>query len=1281
MKLMEVNRVIPDACASAICCPESPPAGGLDQLFAASASSAASPDCQRELGDRLKGMPFDAFIAAVEHAGHALDAPATAVFYQAWIAANTGLSPLLWAAWFNLGVALAHAGDVANAKISYGNALALKPDCHVAAVNLGLLHEGKSDTAAALRIWEQALQPNNARIDLLSHKGRLLERLGRLDEAERVFRSILATDPAQPDVVHHWIHLRQKTCQWPVLPAGFPDLPPAELLQACGALSILAVTDDVAIQVSAAKSWVSRKTRPVAEHLSPAGGYHHDRIRIGYLSSDFCRHAMSYLITELFERHDRRRFEVFGYCSSPDDGSELRHRVITAFDHHRPIRTLSDEQAARLIRDDEIDILIDLNGITEGSRLQILRWKPAPIQATYLGFIGGVPLPELDYLLCDSFVIPPEEACAYLPRPLPIAWTYQANDTRRKIGGPVSRHDAQLPEDRFVLTCFSRHYKITEELFAGWMKILQRVDDAVLWLASDNPWSRSNMLAVAARCGITPDRIIFAERTDPDLYMSRLRLGDLFLDTFPYNAGTVASDAIRMQLPLLTLCGRAFASRMAGSLLTAMGAQDGIATSIDDYVEKAIALAQDKERYRRYKALFTEDAWRNGIGDIARFTREFEDTMACLVAGGQPDPLPTPDMSAIQSTARGMPDAPAAEPASPAGGSSPEAVFAAAFQLHQAGDTCQADALYRSIPAGSTVDAARHYCLGHLYYTQGRLDEAAAAFSQAVAIQHDHVEAITNLGTVLLDLQRPAEALEANRRALAIRPDSALAQGNLGKALQDLGRLDEAIGAYHQAIVMQPDNATVLTNLSAALLEQGEWETAAAASRRAIALAPDNIMAHANLGSALLRLGAFDAALAACRRAVALGPAVGLVWSTLGGLLLELGALDEGATACRQAITLTPSLATAHFNLSHACKALNQLAEAEAACRQAIVLRPDCADYHFLLGHILLVQGDFASGWAEYDWRWKLPAFAWLHNTYGEFTQPLWSGEDLTGKTILIYTEQGLGDIMLFARYLPFVVARGGTVVVATHPPMQPLLDGIAGITVVAIPDALPQFDVQCPLLTLPRIFATQIDTIPSKVPYLHSDPGKAATWRRRIGAGARKARVGIVWAGNPATQRDRFRSPGLASMAPIFDVAGVQFVVLQVGPGRQDLDSTPLPEHVIDLGEELTDLADTAAVMAGLDLIISSCTGPLHLAGALGRPAWGVIPFAPYFPWLLDRSDAAWYPTMRLYRQDGPGADWAGVIGRVVADLTAWAGAQRGDGASPAICRDLEPVSLAAGI
>lgn len=616
----------------------------LDRLLANLAVAKPAQWRADEIDPRLHQASFAMIVATLERARPNLGRATEIALYEQWIGAADGKSPMLFAAWFNLGVLFSVVGHQVNAAVAYGNALALKPDMHGAAINLGLLLEGADQPEQALAIWKQAVQPDETRVALDIQQGRLLEKLGRFDEAERILQRVLAMDPTQLDVIHHWVHIRQKSCQWPVTPSNLPGLPAEQLLQRSGPLGILALTDDIDIQRAAAAAWIARKTAPAPLRMAPIKPYpHHQRIRIGYLSSDFCSHAMSYLITELFERHDRDSFEVFGYCSSQDDGTKLRERVLASFDHCRIIRALTDEQAAQLIRDDEIDVLVDLNGITDGSRIQVLRSRPAPIQASYLGFIGSIPMPELDFLLCDTVVIPPEHQAAYQPQPLPVARIYQANDSKRTTGRKLSRTEAGLPEDSFILCCFSRHYKITEQMFTAWMSILRQASHAVLWLAQDNPHSQANLLAAAKNAGIAPSRLIFTERADPDLYLSRLGVADLFLDTFPYNAGTVASDAIRMRLPVLTLCGEAFASRMAASLLHAANATQGITTSLPKYVAAAVRLANDPAEYGRYKALFTEQAWGQGIGDIATFTKEYEATWRRVVAEAKTAAVTSPN--------------------------------------------------------------------------------------------------------------------------------------------------------------------------------------------------------------------------------------------------------------------------------------------------------------------------------------------------------------------------------------------------------------------------------------------------------------------------------------------------------------------------------------------------------------------------------------------------------------------------------------------------------------
>ena len=280
----------------------------LARFLTTPTSAANAPAEAEEIRSRLKATPFAELLSAFDRARPGLAASVEIACYQQWIEASDGASPLLYAAWFNVGVLLGHSGDSANAAIAYRNALSLRPDLHGAAINLGLLLESSGHPDQALATWRRATQPDEVRVALEIQQGRLLEKLGRLDEAERVLYRVLLTDPAQPDVIHHWIHIRQKMCRWPVAASNIPAIPAEDLIRNSGPLSILALTDDIELQCNAAAAWIARKTEPAPTRLAPARPWPHERIRIGYLSSDFCNHAMSFLITELFERHDRRRF-------------------------------------------------------------------------------------------------------------------------------------------------------------------------------------------------------------------------------------------------------------------------------------------------------------------------------------------------------------------------------------------------------------------------------------------------------------------------------------------------------------------------------------------------------------------------------------------------------------------------------------------------------------------------------------------------------------------------------------------------------------------------------------------------------------------------------------------------------------------------------------------------------------------------------------------------------------------------------------------------------------
>ena len=584
----------------------------------------------------LASLDIREMINLVDTAKHRVGELRSISLYRMWLSQERKPGQA-FAAWYNLGVEYHIAGQTAEATAAFETALSIQANLHNAAINAGLCHEELDDPQGALRIWGDAIQSDEARTALLNQRGRVFEKLKRYDEADRSLLASLLTNPDQADAIHHWIGVRTKACAWPVL-RELPGLTKADLMEQTGALSLVALTDDLAMHDRANGSWLDRKMPPAGVRLSPPGGYAHSRLRIGYMSSDYCRHPMAYLVAELFETHDRDRFEIFGYCSTKDDDSDVRRRILASFDKAVSICNASEEDAARAIRADEIDILIDLNGLTLGSRLPVLRFRPAPVQITYLGYNGIMPFAELDYILADRYVIPPEMAAHHRPKPLYLPTCFQPNDRKLPIAEGLTRSGAGLPDDRFVFCCFSNTYKITEETFAAWLEIMTRVDHAVLWVYADNEQSCRNMATRFIASGLDPHRLIFAPRTQPEVYRAGLGVADLFLDTFPYNAGTTASDALRVGLPIVTRSGQSFVSRMAGSLLRTIGATEGIVETTRDYIELAVALAQDPERFAALRRSVGGTAWLRTLGDTPRFTRELERVLMSVAISADASP-------------------------------------------------------------------------------------------------------------------------------------------------------------------------------------------------------------------------------------------------------------------------------------------------------------------------------------------------------------------------------------------------------------------------------------------------------------------------------------------------------------------------------------------------------------------------------------------------------------------------------------------------------------------
>ncbi len=460
------------------------------------------------------------------------------------------------------------------------------------------------------------------------------------------------------------------------------------------------------------------------------------------------------------------------------------------------------------------------------------------------------------------------------------------------------------------------------------------------------------------------------------------------------------------------------------------------------------------------------------------------------------------------------------------------------------------------------------------------------------------------------------QALEPDQK-LALREREAVRMFGQGLEHHNNGDLEEAARIYGQALTLDPRIPDIYNNLGVALRALGKLEASAACYQRSLALNPDHAGSYTNLGN----------------------------------VLRGLGRLDDAAASHRLAVELAPDDANAHYNLGLALRDLGQITESLECFAKTLKINPDHPDCHFDRSLSLLQNGDLKEGFQEYEWRWKLSA-----NPPRAFEQPQWGGEDLGGKTILLHQEQGFGDLIQMARYIPMVKEKGGTVVVETQPQLSRLISTIDGAAkVVNRGSDLPAFDVYAPMMSLARIFNTTLDTVPDAVPYLKAPDAQAVPLPANL---SNPLKVGIAWAGRATHQNDANRSSAFSHFTKLMGLADVAFYSLQTGPAAGDIAGHGCEAFVTDMAARMNDFADTAAVIGQLDLVISVDTAVAHLAGALGKPVWVVLPHPGDWRWMLERDDSPWYPTMRLFRQSTPG-DWSPVFEAIKQALSEQAGAK----------------------
>ena len=516
---------------------------------------------------------------------------------------------------------------------SYERALAIRPGFADALLNraYALLELKRNEEAVACYGQALAIKPDFP--EALYNRGIALTVTKQYEQAISDFEQVLRLDPEYPCVKGKLIHAKLDCCDWRSYERDVATIE-ADIRSGrriCEPFTFMALSDSADDQLRCTRTYAAEACPAAPNAMWRGERYGHKRIRVAYLSADFRDHPIAYLMAGLFDYHDRSRFEPIAISFGPNGDGEMRERLKGAFERFIDVGQKGDREVAKLVRDLEADIAVDLMGYTTDSRPRILAFRPAPVQVNYLGYPGTMGADHIDYILADRIVIPDEARRHYSEKVVYLPDTYQANDSKKRVGDRIpTRAEAGLPETGFVFCSFNNLYKIAPHVFTIWMRLLRDVESSVLWLLEGAAAAVGNLRREADARGISPDRLVFAPRVKLEDYLARYRLADLFLDTLPYNAGSTASDALWAGLPVVTCLGASFAGRMAGSLLTAVGLPDLVSRSWDDYETLARTLARDTDMLSTVRARLAQNRRTHPLFDTGRFCRHIEAAYAAM---------------------------------------------------------------------------------------------------------------------------------------------------------------------------------------------------------------------------------------------------------------------------------------------------------------------------------------------------------------------------------------------------------------------------------------------------------------------------------------------------------------------------------------------------------------------------------------------------------------------------------------------------------------------------
>ncbi len=609
-----------------------------------------------------------------------------------------------------------------------------------------------------------------------------------------------------------------------------------------------------------------------------------------------------------------------------------------------------------------------------------------------------------------------------------------------------------------------------------------------------------------------------------------------------------------------------------------------------------------------------------------------------------------------------------------------------AVSLHQAGQLLQAESLYKKIAVHDPCNADvlhllgviahqrdqniaaiefiqkaitikplmphYHNNLGSAYVAMDRTDEAIRCFEEALRLKDDYIEALNNLGNAF---QKKGDNLQARRhycKAIEIAPDYLPARNNFANILKEEGRLDEAIALHEESVAISPANSAAHYNLGNAYREAGQHERAINEYSQAIHISPEFAEAHSNLANVFKKTKQYDKAITHYKKALHVNPDFAEAYSNLGDTFRILGRFHDALDSCEKALAIKPDFKEAYVTLGTTRHDCGEFSASIDHYKKALEIRPDYADAHYNLGLVLLMQGEYREGWKEYSWRFKCKEIAEQIN-YRRISIPEWEGSSLNNKTILVISEQGIGDQIQFVRYVTHLRKMGARVVLESAKELMRLFESFNGIDrIVERSDSCDygeKLDFCVHLLNLPALLGTDSDNIDSGGPYLFADHEEVHRWNLRLKSSS--FNVGIVWAGNPNHSNDLNRSCEKEHFEILNTIPGVALFSLQKQAMKSNDNCLSPGKVMTDLGGELRDFSDTAAIIQALDLVITVDTAVAHLAGALGKSVWTLLPYVPDWRWMLSRDDSPWYPAMRLFRQEERG-DWHTVFSQIDCSL-----------------------------